>query len=82
MLMAPRRSKRLKNRLAKKGITFLRLEQNDPQLVTMRVVTETRCPQRFGRAFVFPREWLKCAGGRVIADSILAEFARGHGAHP
>ena len=71
-----RRAKRVKNRLAKHGVAFLRWEQNDPQLVTMRAITETRCNQRFAKACVFPREWLKRAGGRVIADSILAEYAR------
>ena len=81
MTMPPRRAKHLKNRLAKKGIDFLRFEQNDPQLITMRVITETRCPQRFGKSCVFPRDWLRGAGPRVLADSILAEYARRPGSN-
>ena len=71
-----RAQKRIKNRLAKHGFEFLRWEQNDPQLITMRAIVETKCPQRFAKAVVYPRNWLKHAGPRVIADSILCEFQR------
>lgn len=73
--MAIRKRRRIANRLAKKGVTFLRWEQNDPHLVTMRAIVETRCQQRFAKACVFPRDWLGHVGGRVIADAILAQIS-------
>ena len=79
MLIPPRRrTKRIANRLAKNGLAFARWEQGDPQLVTLRAIVETKCPQRFGRAFVYPRAWLCDMSPRVIADAILSDFARGH----
>jgi hypothetical protein len=76
MTIDRRAQKRIENRLAKHGFEFLRWEQNDPQLITMRAIVETKCPQRFAKAVVYPLNWLKNAGPRVIADSILCEFAR------
>jgi hypothetical protein len=73
----PRRSKRIANRLAKHGLTFKRFEQGDPQAITMRAIVETMCPQRFGKAFVYPRTFVLAHGARAIADAILADFARG-----
>ena len=71
-----RAQKRIKNRLAKHGVSFLRWEQNDPQLITMRAIVETRCQQRFAKACVFPMAWLSKVGARMVADSILSEFQR------
>ena len=74
--MKRRATKRIRNRLAKKGFTFLRWEQADPHLVCMRAIVETRCKQRSARSFAFPTEWLKTCGARAVADSILFDFAR------
>jgi len=82
-MLPPRRAlKRISNRLAKKGLTFLRIEQNDPQLITMRIVMETK-REKLGRCFVYPREWLlKKASPRVIADSVIADYISGYGHAP
>lgn len=81
-MLPPRRSvKRIKNRLAKKGLTLLRFEQGDRQLVTIRVILETK-RDRLGRAFTYPCEWLRQASPRSIADSVLADYLRGYGHAP
>lgn len=79
--MSPRRQKRMANRLAKKGLTFLRVEQNDPQLITMRIIMETK-RQRLGRAFVVSRDWLRRAPPRRVADGIIADYIKGYGQCP
>lgn len=77
-----RAAKRVKNRLAKKGLTFLRFEQGDRALVTMRVILETRRAPVLGRAFTYPHAWLLAASPRLIADSVLADYAKGYGHVP
>ena len=64
--MKRRATKRIANRLAKKGFVFLRWEQADPHLVCMRAIVETTCKQRFARSFAFPTEWLKTSGAVCI----------------
>lgn len=73
--------KRLKNRLAKKGLTFIRIEQADRDLITLRLVLETK-REGLGRAFTYPRIWLMKAPGRVIADCVLADYVKGYGYAP
>src|SRR5215471_18268010 len=76
-----RRLKRIANRLAKKGLRLIRIEQNDRHLITMRVIMETK-RTRLGRAFVYPRKFLAQSPGRVIADAILTDYLRGYGSCP
>ena len=79
--MQGRRQKRLLNRLGKRGVTFLRWEQGDRHLVSILVtIPQTHRPEGSGRTFTFPRTFLAKFGPRVIADAILAEYARNHGA--
>jgi len=82
-LMHGRRHKRLTNRLGKQGFTFLRREQGYPHLVTVLVtipaMQETHHPDGSCRAFTFPRTFLAKSGPRVIADAILAQYARSYG---
>jgi hypothetical protein len=75
--MQGRRQKRLLNRLGKRGFTFLRWEQGDRHLVS---IPQTHRPEGSSRAFTFPRTFLAKFGPRVIADAILAEYERNHGA--
>ncbi len=80
-ILTPRRAKRLKNRLAKQGLDFLHFEQGDAQLVTIRAILTQR-KTGFGRAFVYPRSFVKMSGPRVIADAILSDYVRGYGVSP
>ena len=79
--LAPRRAKRIKNRLAKHGLTFERWEQGDPQLVTARAILVQRS-NGLGRAFVYPRVFVVHTSPRMIADAILSDFVRGYGSNP
>lgn len=83
----PRRRalKRIKNRLAKRGLTFIRFEQGDSQLVTMRIILEARRSRdlpSLGRAFTYPMHWLKSAPPRMIADSVISDYIKGYGHCP
>jgi hypothetical protein len=79
--MQGRRQKRLRNRLGKRGVTFLRWEQGDRHVVSILVtIPQTHRPEGSGRTFTFPRTFLSKFGPRVIADAILAEYARNRGA--
>lgn len=80
-MLTPRRAKRLKNRLAKHGLDFLHFEQGDPQLFTIRAILTQRVTG-FGRAFAYPRVFIKRSGPRVIADAILSDYQRGYGVSP
>ncbi len=73
--------KRLKNRLAKKGLVFERVEQADRDLVTYRLIMQTK-REGIGRAFAYPIAWLKTAPGRVIADVVLSDYVRRYGMAP
>ena len=77
-----RKHKRIANRLAKHGLRYLRMEQADRDLISMRVILETRRPPVLGRAFAYPRVWLNNVSPRVIADAVLADFVRGYGYTP
>lgn len=79
--MPSRRAKRIKNRLAKHGLEFVCFEQGDRQLVTTRAILIKR-PENLGRAFTYPRGFIKASPPRVIADAILCDYARGYGAKP
>jgi len=80
--MLPRRCvlKRLKNRLAKYGLAFDRLEQADPHLSNLKLIMTTR--EGFGRAFSYDRRWLLTSPGRVIADTVLEDYERFYGMAP
>jgi len=85
MLPHRRAAKRIKNRLAKRGLTFLRFEQGDRNLDTMRVILETRRSRdlpSLGRAFSLSTIWLKTAPPRVIADRVISDYVRGYGHCP
>ena len=77
--LTPRRRKRVKNRLAKHGLDFVRFEQDDPHLLRVRVIL-VKQPENLGRAFTYPRIFVKTSGPRVIADAILSDYAKGYGA--
>jgi hypothetical protein len=68
-----RRAKRVKNRLAKRGLILLRFEPGDCSTVTIRAITEH---QGVGRAMVFPAIFINRSGPRVVADAILYEHIR------
>lgn len=74
--------KRVKNRLAKRGLTFLRVEHGDRDCITYRLILQTKDAPHLGRAFAYPINWLRTAPGRAIADSILADYVKGYGYAP
>lgn len=76
-----RAAKRVKNRLAKKGLTLLRFEQQGCDLITIRLIMQTK-REGLGRAFAYPRCWLASAPGRTIADSVIADYVKGYGYAP
>lgn len=78
---SPRRIKRIKNRLAKKRLDFIRFEQDDSQLLKIRVIFEARGNKTLphvGRCFAFPRQFVNEVGPRVVADAILCEYRRAY----
>lgn len=74
-----RAAKRIKNRLAKKGLAFLRFEQSpgDRNLTLACVILQNR--DGLGRAFTYPRDWVRKAPPRVIADGVISDYLEGYG---
>lgn len=80
----PRRAaKRIKNRLAKQGLEFLRFEQasRDHNLDLIRVILQTK-RDRLGRAFTYNRAQFLKLSPRAIADGVISDYVKGYGAHP
>ena len=80
-----RRAKRVKNRLAKRGLTFIRFELGAPQLVTTRVILEARSVRTLptvGRCFTYPHRWVRDTSPRALADAVLSDYVKRYGGLP